>query len=89
MTKRVEDWLALTKKTNQNLFFYEDKVLDLTNFMVMHPGGRKALTNYLNKDITTIIFTVYPHKKETTLRTLMKYVIGKIPEGDMRQQLKL
>jgi len=54
--------------------------------MVLHPGGKKALINYINKDITHIIFTVYPHPKETTLKTLKKYVIGYIPERDMRQQ---
>jgi len=61
-------------------------VLDLTNFMDLHPGGKKALINYINKDITNIIFTVYPHTREKTLKTLKKYMIGYIPEGDMRQQ---
>ena len=78
----------LQQKSNKNLFFYEDKVLDLSNFMSIHPGGKKALTNYLNKYITNIIFTAYPHSKEKTLKTLMKYVIGKIPEEDMRQRHK-
>jgi len=88
MTKRVDEWIALSKKSHKDIFFYQDKVLDLTNFMEIHPGGKKALTNYLNKDITNIVFTVYPHKKETTHSTLIKYVIGKIPEEDMRQHPK-
>ena len=89
MTKRVDEWIASSKKLNKSIFFYQDKVLDLSNFMEIHPGGKKALTNYLNKDITNIIFTVYPHKRETTLSTLIKYVIGRIPEEDMRQQPKI
>lgn len=80
MIKRVEEWISFGKKSNKTIFFYQDKVLDLTNFMSLHPGGKQALRDYLNKDITKIIFTVYPHKKETTIPTLMKYVIGKILE---------
>lgn len=80
MTKRVDEWISFSKKSNKSIFFYQDKVLDLTNFMSIHPGGKKALINYLNKDITNIIFTVYPHKKEKTLNILTRYVIGKIPE---------
>jgi hypothetical protein len=57
--------------------------------MVIHPGGKKALANYLDKDITKIIFTVYPHNKETTLKTLMKYVIGKISEEEIRLRQKV
>jgi cytochrome b involved in lipid metabolism len=88
MIKRADEWIASSKKSHKSIFFYQDKVLDLTNFMEIHPGGKKALTNYINKDITNIIFTVYPHKKETTQSTLMNYAIGKIPEEDMKQQAK-
>lgn len=44
----------------------------------MHPGGKKALENYIFKDITDILFRVYPHKKEETLSKLAKYKIGEI-----------
>lgn len=63
MTRRVDEWIAFAKKSNKNLVFYEDKVLDLSAFMNQHPGGKKALLNYLNKDITNILFTVFPHKR--------------------------
>ena len=89
MIKRKEQWLAYAKPQRRQLFFYEDKVLDLTTFMSMHPGGKKALTNYVFKDITDIIFSVYPHKKETTLITLLSYSIGMIPVTDMKQNTKI
>jgi cytochrome b involved in lipid metabolism len=63
MIKRKDEWIALGKQARKQIFFYEDKVLDLTHFMGEHPGGKKALTNYVYKDITDIIFSVYPHKK--------------------------
>ena len=31
--------------------------------MLDHPGGLKAIKNYIYKDITNIIFDVYPHHK--------------------------
>lgn len=63
MTRRVDEWITFSKKSNKNLVFYEDKVLDLSAFMNQHPGGKKALMNYINKDITAILFTVFPHKR--------------------------
>jgi cytochrome b involved in lipid metabolism len=63
MIKRKEQWIAYAKPLKKCLFFYEDKVLDLTRFMTEHPGGKKALDNYVYKDITDTVFTVYPHKR--------------------------
>ena len=56
--------------------------------MNQHPGGKKAITNYQNKDITNILFTVFHHKKETTLNTLMKFSIGRILLQDIKTNLK-
>jgi len=89
MIKRIDDWIAFGNKANKNIVFYEDKALDITGFMNQHPGGRKALTNYLNKDITSILFTVFPHKKEATLNTLLRYTIGRIPLQDTKANQKL
>ena len=56
-------------------------MLDLTEFIPLHPGGKKALANYINKDITEILFKVYPHKKEHTLKILNRYAIGAIRDN--------
>ena len=45
-----------------------------------HPGGLKAIKNYIFKDVTNILFEVYPHKKDTTVAKLMKFQVGLIPE---------
>ena len=89
MIKQKEQWITYAKPTKKQLFFYEDKVLDLTHFMSEHPGGRKALNNYVFKDITEIIFVVFPHKREPTLKILLSYVIGKIPPLEMKQPAKI
>lgn len=52
----------------------------MTDFIQLHPGGKKALINYTNKDITDILFKVYPHKKENTLNLLNKYKIGTLSD---------
>lgn len=41
----------------------------------MHPGGKKALANYVYKDITQILFNIYPHSPQI-LKKLDKYIIG-------------
>lgn len=46
------------------------------------------MANYVYKDVTDILFTVYPHKKEPTLNILLAYAIGKIPPEDMKQNTK-
>ena len=63
MIKSKEQWISNAKILKKHFFFYEDKVLDLTRFMNEHPGGKKALANYVFKDITDTVFTVYPHKR--------------------------
>ena len=52
MIKSVEEWIAIAKQNKKFYFFYEDRALDLTCFMNIHPGGKKALVNYVYKDIT-------------------------------------
>lgn len=37
---------------------------------MVHPGGKKVLINYIYKDITDLIFKVYPHDKDSTIRKL-------------------
>jgi len=64
MNKNIHQWITHGKQYNRMLFFYEEKVLDLTEFSIQHPGGKKALANYIFKDITDILFNVFPHKRE-------------------------
>lgn len=80
MSRSTEQWAQLGRQKHRYFYFYEEKVLDLTDFIQFHPGGKKALLNYTNKDITDILFKVYPHKKETTLDILLKYRIGTLSD---------
>ena len=56
--------------------FYKDQVFDLNNFCRFHPGGSKAIEPYKNKDITDILFRIFPHPHAQTLKTLNRYLIG-------------
>jgi len=63
-------------------------VVDLTDFVNKHPGGKKAISNYFYKDITDILFSVYPHKSEQTLTVLGRYVVGSIPDFESHKPQK-
>lgn len=55
----------------------------MSEFILRHPGGKKALANYINKDITEILFKVFPHKKEHTLKILFTFIIGSIRDKNL------
>lgn len=76
MKKEMDEWIAWGKHKKRFLTFYKENVLDLTDFIAIHPGGRKSMDNFIFKDTTELLFTVYPHRKEPTLATLNKYIIG-------------
>lgn len=63
-------------------------MLDLTDFIYEHPGGKKALSNYYYKDITDILFSVFPHKPEKTLPVLEQYVVGVLPPHEAGKHSK-
>lgn len=76
MRKEFEEWVSWGKQKKRFLTFYKENVFDLTDFVRIHPGGRKSLDNYIYKDVTDLLFTVYPHKKETTMPALNQYIVG-------------
>ncbi len=84
MKKSMEEWKSWGKRKEIELYFYKGSVLDLTTFAKVHPGGKKALKNYVYKDITHLLFTIYHHKREI-LQTLNKYVIGSILGADLQK----
>lgn len=70
MLRSAEEWVLYAKQHHKYIVFYEEKVLDLTQFIHRHPGGKKALLSYIYKDVTDILFKVYKHQPEVTLGTL-------------------
>jgi cytochrome b involved in lipid metabolism len=66
------------KQNRKYIVFYEEKVLDISQFIYSHPGGKKVLISYIYKDITASLFTVFKHHRETTLTTLAQFIIGTI-----------
>lgn len=63
MKKEVEEWISWGKKNKRFIAFYKENVVDLTDFLRIHPGGRKSLENFIYRDVTDLLFKVYPHKK--------------------------
>lgn len=62
-TKSTDAWVAWGIRNKRSIFFYENKVLDLTDFALIHPGGKRSLECYIYKDITQTLFKVYPHNR--------------------------
>lgn len=79
MRRSAEEWIQYAKHHHKFIVFYEEKVMDITDFIQRHPGGKKALANYIYKDITDLLFNVYKHEREPTLATLNTLVIGTLP----------
>lgn len=70
MTKSADIWVAWAIRNKRSIFFFENKVLDLTEFAFSHPGGKKSLENFKYKDITSSLFKVFPHDRLPTLQRL-------------------
>ncbi len=85
MEKRKKEWICIGQRKTKIYIFYENKVFDLTEYLIIHPGGQKAIRNYMFKDVTSSLFTFYPHNKDTTMKVLEKYQIGTIPFCDMEE----
>jgi cytochrome b involved in lipid metabolism len=61
MQKSVDQWIQYAKYQHRYILFFEDKVIDITNFITQHPGGKKTLIDYIYKDVTNVLFKIYPH----------------------------
>lgn len=61
MQQSAEEWILYAKQRRMYIVFYEDKAIDLTDFQMKHPGGKKALAPYIYTDITNTLFKVFKH----------------------------
>ena len=79
-SKSIKEWIENGKKSNKDYVFYDGYCLDLSNFKYLHPGGSQIVQSYLYKDVTSILFTVFPHNKVTTPKILERYRVGILAE---------
>lgn len=76
-THKRDHWDDMYHKKKKVIVYYGEDVLDLTGFVRKHPGGEKAITVYILKDIKNILFRVFPHS-DSIIPVLMKYRVGKL-----------
>ncbi|KAI9303516.1 hypothetical protein BJ944DRAFT_283098 [Cunninghamella echinulata] len=58
---------------------YKNKVYDVTEFILDHPGGDDLILNYAGKDVTTIMADVLEHEhSEAAYEILLDYCIGEL-----------
>ncbi|CAO3630783.1 unnamed protein product [Cunninghamella blakesleeana] len=66
---------------------YKNKVYDVTEFILDHPGGDDLILNYAGKDVTDIMADVLEHEhSEAAYDILLDYHIGDIDNNKQPQQ---
>jgi cytochrome b involved in lipid metabolism len=60
------------------IIFIDDYKFDITEYAHKHPGGKKILKKYNNKDATNAFNNVRGHSDGYVLGLLDKFCIGKI-----------
>lgn len=61
--------------------FYEDQVIDVTDFKQKHPGGSKSIEKHIGKDVTEFYNKVESHTTKSASRDLKTFCIGRIKHG--------
>lgn len=62
------------------IIFIDNYMFDVTEYCTKHPGGKKILLEYKNKDATEAFNNINGHNDEYCLNLLDKYCIGKKPD---------
>jgi len=60
---------------------YGNKVVDVTEFKLKHPGGEDSINKHLGKDITQAFDLVPSHKTKTAMKDIDEFCIGTIKLG--------
>ena len=63
---------------NIEVVFYENKVIEVTEFKEKHPGGIETIEKHLGKDITKAYDEVSSHQTKTATKDLEDFCIGTI-----------
>lgn len=71
---KQQDVIDLLNK-DRAVVIYKDNVLDVTNWMVRHPGGDKAILHMVGKDATDEMLAYHG---EETVDQFLKWRVGKI-----------
>jgi len=67
---------------NKIIIFLDGYKFDVTEYASRHPGGKKILQKYNNKDATEIFNEVKGHSECYVLYFLDKFCIGKVDENE-------
>ena len=68
------------------LVYLKDKVLDLTNFAKVHPGGKSTISRYRGRQIDGVIFNPSLHRHDASIiPTLLSYELKQSTGPDLRK----
>ena len=63
------------------IIIIDDYLFDVTEYIHIHPGGKKILQKYNNKDATKVFNEVRGHCDGYVLGLLDKFCIGKVNDA--------
>ena len=63
---------------NIDVVIYKNKVIDVTDFKQIHPGGVNSLDGFIGKEVTEAFENISSHKTKAAIRDLNTYFIGEI-----------
>ena len=66
---------------NIEVVIHKNKVIDVTEFKIKHPGGMNSLDKFIGKDCTEAFEGVTSHKTKAAAKDLVTYCIGEIDVG--------
>jgi len=81
MQSKVYTWAEVAKHTTENdcWVVVNGQVLNITNFLPDHPGGKKAVMLFAGKDATEEFNML--HKPEVVVKYAPDAIIGQIEKG--------
>ena len=66
---------------SMDVVIHKNKVIDVTEFKMKHPGGVSSLDKFIGKDCTEAFEGVISHKTKSAIKDLATYGIGEIDVG--------
>jgi 4-hydroxysphinganine ceramide fatty acyl 2-hydroxylase len=77
----IEHALHYAAGNKFEVVIYGNKVVDVTEFKMKHPGGQDTIDKNIGKDITYAFDQVASHKTKTAMKDIDEFCIGTIKLG--------
>lgn len=77
----------MDNSSNKIIIFIDNYKFDVTEYANIHPGGKKNLQKYNNKDATKPFNELKGHGDSYALSLLHKFCIGKVDKEEIAKRV--